>query len=43
MTDSKKITYTEQEAARRTAEEISIDYDELVLAEEPSLDDSNDQ
>lgn len=35
MTEDKKISYTEQEAARKTAEEIGIDYDELMLAEEP--------
>ena len=35
MTECNKISYTEQEAARKTAEEIGIDYDELMLAEEP--------
>ena len=35
MTEEKEISYTEQEVARKTAEEIGIDYDELVLAEEP--------
>ena len=35
MTEEKTISYTEHEAERKTAEEIGIDYDELMLAEEP--------
>ena len=42
MTEAKKVYYTEHEIARKTAEEIDIDYDELLLAEEPPEDRQDD-
>ena len=39
MDKQEKVTYTEDACARRVAEEIGIDYDELIMAEAPAGED----
>ena len=41
MDKQEKGTHIEDERARQTAEEIGIDYDELILAEEPAGEDDD--
>lgn len=38
----KEFTYQEDELARKTAEELGLDYEELLLAEEAGDDDDKD-
>lgn len=42
MEMSREFTYQEDELARRTAEELGLDYEELLLAEEAGDDDEED-